>query len=289
MDVDRTRVGKTSESVQAAQPLGERPDAATLRHQVFRVDVGPHFQGLGRHHDQVTPAHRIRVTGRRHPGFRVEYLLTYPRRLAFAHTPGKEQDLRFRQRLAQALERLPRRLRRVAEHEAGSRRRRLPGERNGSVRERFRRVALCDLDDLKGFCGVQPLTDDRVHPVVVVQIEPFALRGISCRGQRNDRRLRAIRTKKPSRFRMAVGESGDQRPQVPREVRFVEQNQTVDAGHGGVDGPPIRPIASEQQTGAVHRQCAKDDRRPCGVRGGTRGDAAPKADHVQRRRIGIDP
>ena len=76
---------------------------------------------------------------------------------------------------------------------------------------------------------------------------------------------------------------------MPGKVRLVEQNQAVDAGHGGVDGPPIGPIAAEQQTGPVHRQRAQDDGWPSGVRGGTRSDAAPEADHVQRMRGGVDP
>ena len=76
---------------------------------------------------------------------------------------------------------------------------------------------------------------------------------------------------------------------MPRKVRLVKQDQTVGAGHCGVDGRPTGPVASEQQTGAVHRECAQDNGRPRGVRGRARGDAAPKADYVQRGRGGVDP
>ena len=53
MDVSSARVGETPESVQPPQPLRERPDAASLGHKVFRVDVSPHLEGLRSYHDQV--------------------------------------------------------------------------------------------------------------------------------------------------------------------------------------------------------------------------------------------
>ena len=175
-------MGETPESVQPPQPLRERPDAASLRHQIFRIDVSPHLEGLRRHHDQVMLAPCVRWPSRRHPVFRVEYPGPGPRRVAFACEPCKEQGLRFRQRLAQAPERVACGLWRVAEHKACSRSGRLPNESNGSLREWFRRLAVCDLN-LKRLRGAQPPTDNRVRLVVVVQIEPFALCGVPGRGQ----------------------------------------------------------------------------------------------------------
>ena len=90
MNVRGTCVGKTPESIQSSQPLGECPCTTCLCHEVLRVNVGPHFQGLRRYHDQVTLAHRSRWPGRCHPLFRVENPCTDPFRLAFAHEPGKK-------------------------------------------------------------------------------------------------------------------------------------------------------------------------------------------------------
>ena len=72
-------------------------------------------------------------------------------------------------------------------------------------------------------------------------------------------------------------------------MRLVKQNQAVGAGHGGVDRPPAGSIATKQKTGSVHRYRTEDYGRARGVRRGTRGNAPPKANHVQRGRGGIDP
>ena len=171
MDVSCPRMGKSPKSVQPTQPLCERPYTASLGHEVFRVDVGTHFQGLCRHHDQVLPTLRVRVARRRHPVLRVEYPSTRPRRFAFAHETREEQHLRCRQGLVQVLESLSRRLRRVCEHEACRGSRCLANERHGGLRESPRRLTGDDIDTDR-LRGVQPLTDNRVRLVVIVQIDP---------------------------------------------------------------------------------------------------------------------
>ena len=125
--------------------------------------------------------------------------------------------------------------------------------------------------------------------VVVVQLEPLAPRGISGRGQCDDRRPRSLRTEKAPRLWMAVCEGGDQRPQMPGKVGLVDENQAVCASHGGVDRPSHGAVPAKQQTRTVHRHRAQDDGRPRGIRRSTRGDAAPQTDYVQRPRGGIDP
>ena len=281
-------MGKPSEPIQSAQPLRECAHTASLRDEVFRVDVGPYFQGLRRHHDQVMPARCIRRAARRHSVFRVKYSGTGQRRLAFARQPRQKQNFCIRECLAQAFERFARRSWRVAEHKACSRRGRPLNERFGGLCERFRRRSVDDIQ-VQRLRGVHSLANDRVPLIVVIQIEPLTLGSIPGRRQRDDRWPRAICTEQVPRRGIAGSKGRNQRSQVLREMRLVQQHQAIGAGHRGVYGRPTGSIASEQQAGSIHRKRAQDDRRPRWVGRCTRGNAAPEADHIQRRRSGIDP
>ena len=102
MHVRPARMGETPQPVQPAQTLRERPHATPFCHQVFRIDVRADLQGLGRHHDEMPPARRVRGTARgRHSLFSGSSMrVRTSRRFAFTHESCEQQHLRFRQALA---------------------------------------------------------------------------------------------------------------------------------------------------------------------------------------------
>ena len=84
MNIGGAGVRAVSESIQSAQSLRERADAARLRDQVFRVDVSPDLQGLRRDHDQMALAAELGGPSRGHAVLSVEDADAHPFGLPFA-------------------------------------------------------------------------------------------------------------------------------------------------------------------------------------------------------------
>ena len=121
--------------------------------------------------------------GRGHAVVSVEDARAYPLRFPFARESGQEQHLGLDRQLAQAAERLARRLRGVGEDHTRRRPRRFPEEVKRRIRQTSGAVASFH-PQLEGLDRVEPPSDDRVRLVLVVEVEPLGATAVAGRRQR---------------------------------------------------------------------------------------------------------
>ena len=283
MNVDRPGVRMAAQPVQPAEPLRQRPHAARLGHQTFRVDVRTDLEGLRGDDDQMTLARGRRIALRRHAVRRIENSIPNPLRLAFPRSAGQKQQLRgvAPQPVFQALERFSCRAGSVCEHDACRRRRR--------ILDQFERGFGEPLGDVAGFDAqryrlgrVETLPHDGVRLVVVIEIHGMPL--VAGRRQCHDRGSRTGVRKDGLRTGCAIRERRKQRAQMRRQMRLVQQDQTVGAGHGGVYRAqlPGRSVTPKQQPGSVHGERAQHHRRLRWIGRRARRDSSAELDHFQR-------
>ena len=238
-----------SESIQPAQPLRECPYAARLRNQVFRIDIRADLQGLRCDHDQMASSVAACVASRSHAVLSVEDPRADSFGLPFAREPGQEQYVGrcLRHRLAQAAEGLPGRLRGVREHHARRRAHCVPDEVERRIRQTSSAVNPGSNPQLQRLYSIEPLSNYRVRFVFVVETErsPVGIiAGCRERHQASSRSGLAEDGLCPGR---AIGKCGEQRPQMWRQMRFIQQDQAVGSGHGGIDRTQCRSVAAKQQ------------------------------------------
>ena len=124
--------------------------------------------------------------------------------------------------------------------------------------------------------------------VLVVEIDPIVVSGVAGRCQRRYRGCRSGFAEGGVGARRAIGQRRQQRLQMRRQVRLVQQDQAVGSGHGGIDHAQalVRPVAAKQQSRAVHGERAQQDGRSRWIGRRPRGEAAAQPDHFEGRPTG---